>query len=195
MHTIEEAPIPTAGAGPDGAASSRWFALHTASRHEKRVAQHLSQREVEFYLPLYKSQRKWANGLRVTLDLPLFPGYLFVRLHRSERSRVLGVPGAVSVVGGTGGEPAWLPDATIESLRSGLAERLAQPHPALTAGQRVRIQSGALAGFEGIVVRSKSSLRVVLTLEHIRQSYSVEVGLDDLEPLSPGAVPWQGTLQ
>jgi transcription antitermination factor NusG len=167
----------------DGSQSCRWFALYTASRHEKRVAQHLGQREIEFYLPLYKSARKWADGSRVTLDLPLFPGYLFVHICRSERSRVLGVPGALSVVGGTGGEPAWLPDATIDALRSGLEMRMARPHPLLTVGQRARIRSGALTGFEGIVLRNKNSLRVVLTVEHIMQSYAVEVALEDLEPL------------
>jgi transcription antitermination factor NusG len=166
-----------------GSQASRWFALYTTSRHEKRVAQHLGQREIEFYLPLYKTQRKWSDGSRVTLDLPLFPGYLFIRIQRSERGRVLGVPGALAVVGGTGGEPAWLPDATIDALRSGLETRQVRPHPLLTVGQRVRIRSGALTGFEGIVVRSKKSFRVVLTVEHIMQSYVVEVALEDLEPL------------
>jgi transcription antitermination factor NusG len=173
----------------------RWFALYTASRHEKRVAQHLSQREIEFYLPLYKSERKWSDGSRVTLDLPLFPGYLFIHIQRSERSRVLGVPGALAVVGGTGGEPAWLPDATIDALRSGLEARPARPHPLLTVGQRVRIRSGALAGFEGIVVRNKNSFRVVLTVEYIMQSYAVEVALEDLEPLTSGELLCAGSLQ
>ena len=179
----------------DAAQPCRWFALYTASRHEKRVAQHLGQREIEFYLPLYKSERKWADGSRVTLDLPLFPGDLFVHIRRSERSRVLGVPGALSVVGGTGGEPAWLPEATIDALRAGLEARRVRPHPWLTVGQRARIRSGALAGFEGIVVRKKNSLRVVLTVEHIMQSYAVEVARDDLEPLSPGELPRGGNLQ
>jgi transcription antitermination factor NusG len=169
-----------------GAQSPRWFALYTASRHEKRVAQHLGQREIEFYLPLYKSTRKWSDGSRVTLDLPLFPGYLFIHIQRGERGRVLGVPGALAVVGGTGGEPAWLPDATIDALRSGLETQPARPHPLLTVGQRARIRSGALTGFEGIVVRNKNSFRVVLTVEHIMQSYAVEVALEDLEPLGSG---------
>ena len=169
-----------------GAQSPRWFALYTASRHEKRVAQHLGQREIEFYLPLYKSARKWSDGSRVTLDLPLFPGYLFIHIQRGERGRVLGVPGALAVVGGTGGEPAWLPDATIDALRSGLETQRARPHPLLTVGQRARIRSGALTGFEGIVVRNKNSFRVVLTVEHIMQSYAVEVALEDLEPLGAG---------
>jgi transcription antitermination factor NusG len=171
---------------PNGSQPPRWFALYTASRHEKRVSQHLIQREIEFYLPLYRSERKWSDGSRVTLDLPLFPGYLFIHIQRSERSLVLGVPGALAVVGGTGGEPAWLPDATIDTLRSGLEARTARPHPLLTIGQRARIRSGALTGFEGIVVRNKNSFRVVLTVEHIMQSYAVEVALEDLEPLGSG---------
>ena len=193
--SVQVARHPIPGLMPSGAQPSRWFALYTASRHEKRVAQHLSQREIEFYLPLYKSTRKWSDGSRVTLDLPLFPGYLFIHIQRSERSRVLGVPGALAVVGGTGGEPAWLPDATIDALRSGLETRPARPHPLLTVGQRARIRSGALTGFEGIVVRNKNSFRVVLTVEHIMQSYAVEVALEDLEPLTPGALRCAGNLQ
>lgn len=179
----------------DGPQPQSWFALYTTARHEKRVAQHLSQREVECYLPLYQSDRKWSDGSRVTLDLPLFPGYLFIHIRRNERSHVLSVPGALTVVGGTGGEPAPLPDATIEGLRKGLQLVRARPHALLTAGQRVRIRTGALAGFEGIVVRSKNSCRVVLTLEHIMQSYAVEVGFDDLEPVMPRVFPDFGLVE
>jgi transcription antitermination factor NusG len=173
---------------PDLPQPSKWFALYTTARHAKRVAEHLGQRQIEFYLPLYESKRKWSDGSRVTLELPLFPGYIFVHIRRSERAKVLSVPGALAVVGGTGGEPAPLPDVTIEALRTGLSLRPAQPHPLVTAGRRVRIRSGALAGLEGIVVRTKNGIRVVMTLEHILQSYAVEVDLDDLEPLTPGVL-------
>lgn len=166
--------------------SSSWFALYTASRHEKRVAEHLGQREIECFLPLYSSKRKWSDGSRVTLELPLFPGYLFVHIRPNARVSVLKVPGALCVVGGTGGEPAPLPDATIDALRTALRLRTVSPHPRVTAGQRVRIRSGALEGLEGIVVRNKNSARVVMTLEHIAQSYAVEVDIEDLEPLSGG---------
>jgi transcription antitermination factor NusG len=179
----------------DAPQNSKWFALYTTSRHEKRVAQHLRQRQIEYYLPLYRSERKWSDGSKVTLELPLFPGYLFIHIRRNERVRVLGVPGVLAVVGGTGGEPAPLPDSTIEALRSGLELRPAQPHPLMTAGQRVRIRSGALAGLEGIVVRNKNSFRVVMTLEHIMQSYAVEVDLEDLEPLTPGDHPIAGITE
>src|ERR1700677_3613410 len=171
---------------PDLQFQPKWFAVYTISRHEKKVAQHLTQREIEFYLPLYKSKRKWSDGSRVTLDLPLFPGYLFVHIKRTERVRVLDVPGALAVVGGTGREPVAMPDEAIDALRTGLHLRRVEPHPLLTAGQRARIRSGALAGMEGIVVRWKNGFRVVLTLEHIQRSIAVEVGGDDLEPLGSG---------
>jgi transcription antitermination factor NusG len=169
---------------PETAQPSKWFALYTTSRHEKRVAEHLTHRQIECFLPLYRAHRRWSDGSRVTLDLPLFPGYLFVHILRNDRSSVLSVPGALAVVGGTGGEPAPLPDTTIEALRTGLRLRRAQPHPLVTVGRRVRIRAGALAGLEGIVVRNKNSFRVVMTLEHIMQSYAVEVDLEDLEPIT-----------
>jgi len=166
--------------------ASKWFAVYTTCRHEKRVAQHFKEREIEHFLPMYLSERKWRDGSRVTLNLPLFPCYIFVRINRAERVRVLSVPGTLAVVGGTGREPAPLPDIAIEALRSGLAQRHVEPHPLLMVGQRARIRAGAFAGMEGIVVRKKSSFRVVLTLELIMQSIAVEVNEDDLESLEAG---------
>ncbi|MGD0546722.1 MAG: UpxY family transcription antiterminator [Terracidiphilus sp.] len=165
----------------------KWFAVYTTPRHEKRVGQYLSQREIEHYLPLYQVRHKWSDGSTVTLDLPLFPGYLFVRIERSERVRVLEVPGVLTLVGGTGRQPAALPEAEIEALRAGLNLRHAEPHPLLTVGQRARIRSGPLAGMEGVVVRKKNSLRVVLTMDLILQSVAVEVDGSELETLDSAA--------
>lgn len=170
---------------------SKWFAAFTSPRHEKRVDQYLMQREVEHFLPVYRSPRKWRNGLKVVLDLPLFPGYIFVRIKRTERIRVLEVPGVLAIVGGIAGEMAPLPEAEIEALRSGLHLRKAEPHPLLTVGQRARIRSGALAGLEGIVVRKKGGLRFVLTMDLIMKSIAVEVDGAELEPVNPE--PYSGS--
>ena len=164
---------------------AKWFSIYTCSRHEKRVDQQLEMREIEHYLPLYRTQRKWSDGSRVTLDLPLFPGYLFVRIHRVERVRVLQVPGVLSVVGGAAGGLAALQTSEIEALRSGLAEHHIAPHPLLKQGQRARIRTGVFAGMEGVVARMKYGLRVVLTMDSIMHSFAVEVDSDDLELLGP----------
>jgi len=164
----------------------KWFAAYTSPRHEKRVGQHLEIRQIEHFLPLYRTHRKWSDGSRVTLDLPLFPGYIFVRIPRAQRVRVLEVPGVLAIVGGTGGEPAALPASEIDALRSGLSERNAQPHPLLQVGQRARIRSGAFAGMEGVVVRMKYSYYCVHNRFHhakLRRG-AVEVDGEELEPLN-----------
>lgn len=165
------------------APSRKWFAVYTKCRHEKRVAQHLVQREIAHYLPLYRTERSWKNCAQIALDLPLFPGYVFVNVSNSERIRALQVPGVVTIVGGVDGRPASISGEEIESLRAGLQHRRAEPHPYLAAGQRVRIRAGALAGIEGRVVRVKNGLRVVLSLDLIMQSFSVEVKYEELELL------------
>lgn len=185
--------LPESEVGAKVTGASRWFALYTTCRHEKRIAQHLQQREIEHYLPLYRADRKWRDGSKVTLELPLFPGYIFVRIRRSERVSVLSVPGALAVVGGTGGEPAPLPETAIEALRVGLLEHRIEPHPLLRVGQFARIRSGTFAGMEGVVVRRKSGFRIVLTLEQIMQSVAIELDEDDVEPLVSGKIR-QGSL-
>lgn len=161
---------------------SCWFAAYTRSRHEKRVARHLQDREIEHFLPMYRTQHRWKDGTRAMVELPLFPGYLFVRVQRSERVSVLEVPGVVSMVGNAS-HLASLPDFEVEALRQGLDPLRTEPHPFLTMGQRVRIKTGALAGIEGIVVRKKGGYRVVLTLSLLMQSIAIEVDGDDVEPV------------
>jgi transcription antitermination factor NusG len=114
------------------------------------------------------------------LELPLFPNYIFVHMDRRDRMRVLEVPGVLSIVG-SGSKPAPLPKFEIESLRANLQFRQIEPHPYLVVGERVRIRAGAMAGMVGVLVRKKSNLRVVLSLDQIMQSIAVEVDGEDLE--------------
>ena len=162
----------------------QWFAVYTTARHEKRVAQHFQQRGMECFLPLYEMQRKWRNGLRITIELPLFPNYLFVHVDRRTQSRVLSVPGVLSIVGGRSPTPLW--DTEVASLRAGCSLRKFEPHPYLISGQRIRIKSGCLAGLQGILVQSRSNrMRAVVTIQQIMRSVAVELENDQVE-LLPG---------
>jgi transcription antitermination factor NusG len=173
----------TVAESPENQTRKQWFAVYTTCRHEKRVAEHFERREIDHYLPLYFSARKWKDGSKVQLSLPLFPGYLFIHICRNERVPVLEVPGVLWVVGSSGAQPTPLPEFEIETLRAALDPLRVVPYPTLTVGQRVRILSGALAGIEGVVVRQKNGFRVVITLELIMQSIAVEVDADNLEQI------------
>jgi transcription antitermination factor NusG len=161
---------------------ARWYAAYTCAKHEKRVATELGAREVEHFLPLYSSLRRWKDR-RVQLELPLFPGYVFVRLALSERLRVVQIPSVVRLVG-FNGLPAALPDEEMEILRAGLCQSLrAEPHPFLTVGRRVLITGGPFAGLEGVLKRKKNSLRVVVSLSLIQRSVAVDVDVADVDPV------------
>lgn len=158
----------------------QWYAAYTSANHEKRVAEQLSVRSVEHFVPLYESMRRWKDR-KVRLQLPLFPGYVFVRLARCERLQVLQVPGVARLVG-FNGLPCALPDSDIKALKMGLASGVrAEPYPFLTVGRRVRVKSGPLAGLQGIVVRRRNRLRLVISLDLIHRAAAVEVDATDLE--------------
>jgi transcription antitermination factor NusG len=160
----------------------RWFAVYTTPRHEKHVSEILAERQIETFLPLYRANRQWKKSSPVVLDLPLFPTYVFVRIERKSRGVILGTPGVLSIVGSS--KEAWpLPDLEIDALRSGLLERKIEPHPYLVVGERVRIMAGVMAGVDGVLVRKKNDLRVVLSLDTIMRSVAVEVNANDIEPV------------
>jgi len=156
----------------------KWYALYTCPRHEKVVEQQLHARALESYLPLYKSVRRW-NDRQKTLELPLFPGYLFVRIPLSARLRVLTVPGVVCLVS-FHGQPACVTDQEIQAIQTSVAERAAEPYPYLVKGKCIRIATGPLKGLKGIVVRRKGRLRAVISIESIMQSFAVEVDAADV---------------
>lgn len=159
---------------------SRWYAVFTLSNHEKRVVGRCEQRHIETFLPLYNVKHKWKNRCTVDLELPLFPNYFFARIVPRERVRVLELPGVVSIVS-SAGKPIPLENDYITALREGVLAHKIQPHANLEAGESVRIISGPLAGAEGILERRKNDLRVVLRLEMLARSVSVEVAAPMIE--------------
>lgn len=171
-------------AGPE--TSPRWFALYTTPRHEKHVSEMLAQRQIETFLPLYRTTRRWKKSRPIDLELPLFPTYVFARVTQKARSAVLGTSGVLSIVG-SAREPWPVPDPDIEAIRLGLQMRKIEPHPYLTVGERVRIKAGVMTGVEGVLVRKKNALRVVLSLDAIMRSVALEVDADDIEPVSTPA--------
>jgi transcription antitermination factor NusG len=161
----------------------QWFALYTAPRHEKKVSIYLQEQQIESFLPLHRAINYWKNRTKSALELPLFPSYVFVRIANQMRGKVLGVPGVLNLVGSRR-EPWPLPDFEMEALRFGLEYCKPEPHPYFAAGDRVRIGGGPLAGMQGVLVKKKNGPRVVLAIDQIKRSVSVEVDVQYLQAVS-----------
>lgn len=159
---------------------ARWYALYTAPRHEKFVADQMTLRGITCFVPLYRSMRRWKDR-RKELALVLFPGYVFVQIALHNRLQVLQLPGAVRLVT-FNGQPAALPEEEIQNLRSRLSgSRGVEPHPYLRVGRRVRVKSGPLEGLEGVIQRNKDRCRIVFSIHLIARSVAVEVDESDVE--------------
>jgi transcription antitermination factor NusG len=163
----------------DAVLQPQWHVAYVVTRHEKAVAQELSRRLVESFLPVYQTVHYW-NKRRAQVELPLFPSYVFVRMTSHERLRVLQVPAVVHLVT-FNGLPAAVPEEEIEALRTAVRLRRAQPHPYHSVGDRVRIKAGPLKGLEGVLVKQQSASRMIVAVDFIHRSVSVELEPDDLE--------------
>ncbi len=158
---------------------SPWHVLHVVANHEKRVAEHLVVRSLEYYLPLYTERSRWSDRT-VLLERPLFAGYIFVRTSPRTRFSVISTPGVLSLLGDD--ERSMVSAAEIQRIREGLASGcLLRPHSAFALGTRVRVRSGVFAGVEGVVTEFRHQCKVVIALAAIQQSFSFEVDLGDIE--------------
>jgi len=161
---------------------ARWYAIRTRSRHEKVAARELDAHGINVFLPLVHSVRQWSDR-RTKVELPLFPGYAFVRVEYSSPDRVR-VLRAIGVAGFVGQNPAgsWIPDEQVESIRTILVRGVpVKDHPFLTVGERVRVRNGSLSGVEGILVAVKGSRTLVISVEPIQRSLCISLDDYDIE--------------
>ena len=166
---------------------SNWYALYVRPKKEKVVATLLAQRHFETFSPSILERRSWSDRIK-TIERTLFPGYVFCRFapYGAERLPVLTVPG-VNWIAGNGRDAVPVPDEQIDALRRAVASGArVEPHEFLEVGDRVEVLSGPLAGARGILasrVQRHGIALLVLGIELLRRSVSVEVPLDAVKPL------------
>lgn len=168
--------------------SRAWYALKVRPRHEKIVAWTLQSKGYEEFLPLYKSLRRWSDRIK-QVELPLFPGYVFVRFDSQNPAPILTTPGIVAIVG-AGKVPVPVDPAEMAALqtivRSGVP---IEPWQFLQVGQRVRIDDGPLAGLEGVLLEIKNSRRLIVSLSLLERAVAAEVDSYTVSSLGRGSRP------
>jgi transcription antitermination factor NusG len=155
-----------------------WFGIEVHSRRESRVVDEFAIRGVDFVLPTRRIKKRWSDRIK-TVDVPLFPGYVFSRFDLADRMLVLGCPGVCKIVG-AGNVPIAIDDQEIDAIKVLAASQVVlTPWPYLRTGQRVRIEHGPLAGIEGLVIRAREgSLRVVVSVTLLQRSVAAEIERD-----------------
>ena len=158
----------------------RWHAVYTYPRHERSVYDELTSRSVEAFLPALLKKSRWKDRT-VTLQTPLFPGYVFTRMHAGQRRTILSALGVVRILC-FNGEMAIVEDAEIAAVKLVLERGASVEHgSSFEVGESVRVITGVLAGLEGRISRSKGKRRLLIPITLLQQSVAVDVAMEDLE--------------
>ncbi|MBN1522513.1 MAG: UpxY family transcription antiterminator [Candidatus Aureabacteria bacterium] len=156
----------------------KWYAVHSRSRFEKKVAALLIQNDITTYLPVRRMKRKWKDRKKI-IDFPLFPCYLFVHIPLLDKKKVIQTKGVVKLVGFP--EPAAVPDNQIEALkRFETRDIKVDPYPEFIPGKEIEVKRGPFRGIRGYVIEKNNRYRLVVGLELISQVVSVEIDVDDI---------------
>lgn len=163
-----------------------WHVLQVIANHEKKVARQLQVRSVEHYLPLYSERSRWTDRT-VTLERPLFPGYVFIRLSSASRITAISTPGVLRLLGNGGNRT--VDGAEIDRIQKALVGgHILRPQPSVPVGTRVRIRRGLFKGVEGIVTELLRNCNVIIALSSMEQCFSLETDLSEVEVLGKTVV-------
>jgi hypothetical protein len=176
--TLVPVPVPVA-ARTRAAVAGPWWVAHVRSRQEKRLARHLLQSEVPYYLPQRENRFRAGDRWR-TSHLPLFTGYVFFRGGSGERLAARKSNFIVQLL------DVLDQDGLDRELRSLWLLQLTGaplvPHPYLGPGDEVEVTAGALKGYRGRVLREKGKYRLVVSITLLRQSVAADVDRSALAP-------------
>ena len=159
-----------------------WYAVKVRSRSERLVETKLRSKGYELFLPTYKT-RQYPSHQNKTLELPLFPGYLFCRFDVTVRLPILTTPGVAHIVG-IGRIPEPIGEEEIEAIRTVVNSDAAhEPCPYVRVGQLVRVEFGSLCGLMGRVVDLRGQSRLVISVDILARSVSVNIDKAWVRPI------------
>jgi transcriptional antiterminator RfaH len=160
-----------------------WVVVNTHAHREHIAIDNLARQGFESYCPLVKRRRSHARRI-TTVARPLFPSYLFVRIH-PELGRwrpILSTLGVRTLVR-FGDQLGVLDHRFIEELRKreeeGFIVRPAEPYQ---VGQRVKLQGGPFDGIVAKIISLQDNDRIVVLMDLLQQSVRAQVSIDQVQP-------------
>ena len=154
--------------------NKKWIAVYTKPRHEKTVENELLKKGFEVYLPILKERRKWSDRKK-WVEFPLFRSYIFVKTEIKNSLFVLQTMGVVKVIK-FGGEIAVIQNDSIQTIKL-MIEGGYMPEAIdyFVKGETVEVKNGPLKGLIGEVTRVDNSDRLLVRVDAIQHSISVQI--------------------
>jgi transcriptional antiterminator RfaH len=173
-HALQEPPDPSA-TGRDHEQTAAWYLVHTKPRQESAAFTNLQNQGYDCYLPKIRIERIRRHLAAVTIE-PMFPRYLFIRLHTGEHAKswspIRSTPGVSRLVR-FGDRPAKVDDRLIELLQ--WREQSRPVEVLFRRGDRVVITDGSFAGIEAIYQAPSAEHRALILLELLSQPVTMRI--------------------
>lgn len=149
-----------------------WHVLHVKSRQEKALADDLAVRGISYFLPLVRHHRVYGRR-KVVIEVPLFPGYLFLRgdLEEAYDADRTGRVARIIPVADQGRLAKELAGVQIAVAHDGRLD----PYPYLKEGLPVRVRYGPLEGLEGLIESRYKRDRLIIQVDVLGQGVSMEI--------------------
>lgn len=160
-----------------------WYAVHTRSRHEKQVDMFLRERGIETFLPLIHTLSRRRDRKKY-VDIPLFPGYMFVHAEKERLYDVKYTRGVTRIIGTDVDAPTPIPDKQVLDIKTILESDVSlDPFPYLEKGRSIRVKTGPLKGVEGVLIERKGNYKLVIRIDLLQKGAAAEVSIADIEPI------------
>ena len=158
----------------DSTKNLHWFVYYTKPRAEKKVAEKLTAKGFEHYLPLMRTLKQWSDR-RKMVEEPVFKSYIFVRTSALDIKKVLIIEGILKVIH-FGGQAQAVPNEQMMFLQTLLENPdLISISQELQTGARVKIVAGPLSGIQGVLVRRGKPSLFGVNIDLVGQSVLVEL--------------------
>lgn len=160
---------------------SKWYAVYTRSRAEKKLYSTLTQKNIKCFLPLKKTLKQRSDR-KTWVEEPLLSSYVFVKTVEKQRFDVLNTPGAVCYISFEG-RPVAIPEKQIESLYKIIANKsddVEVYQGDLEKGNYVSVTSGHFKGVEGEIIEVRGRKRLLLRFESLGCCVHAEIGVEEI---------------
>lgn len=158
-----------------------WYVIYTKPRHEKKVVEHLTELNIQSFLPCVETLRKWHDRKKY-IETPLFPSYVFVYL-KGEREYFdsLNNESALYYLR-SGKKIAWVPNAVVDEIRI-ILERYRDVETTterFLPGKKLLIKDGPFTSFCCEVIEFQGRKKILVRVDLLQRSVLVNLSVDCL---------------
>ncbi len=160
----------------------QWYVLQSKPKNELKVYNQLLNKEIEVYLPLIETIRYWSDRKK-KIQVPLFPGYLFVHGNTDERYKAINNTfGALRYVMYQK-HHAVLSEDEISYIKISLQEpeRVKIEDTNFVEGDFVEITHGIFRGLKGYIIQLRGNYKLMVSIVEMNTTFSVQLNNSEVQ--------------